>query len=117
MSNACKKFKTPVTGGNVSFYNQTSKNKSVEPCFPTPTIGMLGLMEEKKHFTTLDFKNEKDIIYLLGPSKDDISSSEYLVNILNIEESSVPFFDLETEHKLHLVMKDLVKEGLLGICS
>ncbi len=113
MSNACKKFKTPVTGGNVSFYNQTSKNKSVEPCFPTPTIGMLGVMDEKKHFTTLDFKNEKDIIYLLGPSKDDISSSEYLVNILNIEESSVPFFDLETEHKLHLVMKDLVKEGLL----
>ena len=113
MSNACKKFKTPVTGGNVSFYNQTSKNKSVEPCFPTPTIGMLGVMEEKKHFTTLDFKNEKDIIYLLGPSKDDISSSEYLVNILNIEESPVPFFDLEIEHKLHLVMKDLVKGGVL----
>jgi len=113
MTNACKKFKTPVTGGNVSFYNQTSKPDSVEPCFPTPTIGMLGLMQNKKHFTTLDFKNEKDLIFLLGPSKDDISSSEYLVNILNIENSSVPYFDLEIEHQLHEVMNLLIKSDFL----
>ena len=48
---------------------------------------MLGVMKNKKLFTTLDFKKEKDIIYLLGPSKDDISSSEYLVNILNVDNS------------------------------
>ncbi|MBH76291.1 MAG: phosphoribosylformylglycinamidine synthase II [Flavobacteriales bacterium] len=113
MTNACKKFKTPVTGGNVSFYNQTSKSDSVEPCFPTPTIGMLGVMQNKKHFTTLDFKNEKDLIFLLGPSKDDISSSEYLVNILNIENSSVPYFDLEVEYKLHEVMNVLIKSDCL----
>ena len=113
MTNACKKFKTPVTGGNVSFYNQTSKSDSVEPCFPTPTIGMLGVMQNKKHFTTLDFKNEKDLIFLLGPSKDDISSSEYLVNILNIENSSVPYFDLEIEHQLHEVMNVLIKSDFL----
>ena len=113
MTNACKKFKTPVTGGNVSFYNQTSKSDSVEPCFPTPTIGMLGVMQNKKHFTTLDFKNEKDLIFLLGPSKDDISSSEYLVNILNIENSSVPYFDLEIEHQLHEVMNVLIKNDFL----
>ena len=113
MTNACKKFKTPVTGGNVSFYNQTSKSDSVEPCFPTPTIGMLGVMQNKKHFTTLDFKNEKDLIFLLGPSKDDISSSEYLVNILNIENSSVPYFDLEIEHQLHEVMSVLIKNDFL----
>ena len=113
MTSACKKFKTPVTGGNVSFYNQTSKNKSIEPCFPTPTIGMLGVMKNKTHFTTLDFKNEKDIIYLLGPSKDDISSSEYLVNILNIDNSSVPFFDLDLEFQLHELMKKLIRGGLL----
>ena len=113
MTNACKKFKTPVTGGNVSFYNQTSKSDSVEPCFPTPTIGMLGVMQNKKHFTTLDFKNEKDLIFLLGPSKDDISSSEYLVNILNIENSSVPYFDLEIEHQLHEVMSVLIKNNFL----
>ena len=113
MTNACKKFKTPVTGGNVSFYNQTSKPDSVEPCFPTPTIGMLGVMQNKKHFTTLDFKNEKDLIFLLGPSKDDISSSEYLVNILNIENSSVPYFDIEIEHQLHEVMNLLIKSDFL----
>mgnify|MGYP001452034176 CR=1 FL=1 len=113
MSSACKKFKTPVTGGNVSFYNQTSKNNNVEPCFPTPTIGMLGVMENKDHFTTLDFKKEKDIIYLLGPSKDDISSSEYLVNILNIEKSPVPFFDLDLEFQLHELMKSLIRGGYL----
>jgi len=113
MSNACKKFKTPVTGGNVSFYNQTNKNDSVEPCFPTPTIGMLGVMKNKKLFTTLDFKKEKDIIYLLGPSKDDISSSEYLVNILNVDNSSVPFFDLDLEFQLHVLMKQLIKADYL----
>jgi len=113
MSNACKKFKTPVTGGNVSFYNQTNKNNSVEPCFPTPTIGMLGVMTNKNFFTTLDFKKEKDIIYLLGPSKDDISSSEYLVNILNVDNSPVPFFDLELEFQLHELMKQLIRAGYL----
>ncbi len=113
MSNACKKFKTPVTGGNVSFYNQTNKNDSVEPCFPTPTIGMLGVMKNKKLFTTLDFKKEKDIIYLLGPSKDDISSSEYLVNILNVDNSPVPFFDLDLEFQLHVLMKQLIKADYL----
>ncbi len=110
MSNACKKFKTPVTGGNVSFYNQTSKDGNVEPCFPTPTIGMLGVMEDKSFFTTLDFKNENDIIYLLGPSKDDISSSEYLVNILNVSDSSTPFFDIDLEFQLHELMKQLIRE-------
>ena len=113
MTSACKKFKTPVTGGNVSFYNQTSKKQNIEPCFPTPTIGMLGVMKNKTYFTTLDFKNEKDIIYLLGPSKDDISSSEYLVNILNIENSPVPFFDLDLEFQLHELMKKLIRGDFL----
>tara|TARA_Y100001933_G_C18774431_1_gene469678 strand:- start:225 stop:761 length:537 start_codon:yes stop_codon:yes gene_type:complete len=70
-------------------------------------------MQNKKHFTTLDFKNEKDLIFLLGPSKDDISSSEYLVNILNIENSSVPYFDIEIEHQLHEVMNLLIKSDFL----
>ncbi len=113
MTSACKKFKTPVTGGNVSFYNQTRKKQNIEPCFPTPTIGMLGVMKNKTYFTTLDFKNEKDIIYLLGPSKDDISSSEYLVNILNIENSPVPFFDLDLEFQLHELMKKLIRGDFL----
>ena len=61
----------------------------------------------------MDFKKEKDIIYLLGPSKDDISSSEYLVNILNIDNSPAPFFDLDLEFQLHALMKQLIKGDYL----
>jgi phosphoribosylformylglycinamidine synthase len=57
MSKACRKFSTPVTGGNVSFYNQSSIDGREVPVFPTPTIGMLGIVEDKKHITTLAFQN------------------------------------------------------------
>ena len=113
MTKACKKFKTPVTGGNVSFYNQTHKNNTVQPCFPTPTIGMVGIVENKNNFMTLDFKKSGDLIYLLGPSKDDISSSEYLVSILNIHNSSTPFFDLDIEFKLHQIVSKLINQKII----
>ena len=74
MGEACKKFNTPVTGGNVSFYNQGPEG----PVYPTPTIGMVGLLESIDDKMTLDFKNENDVIYLLGQSRDDINCSEYL---------------------------------------
>src|SRR5207237_6076864 len=75
MSAACLKFQTPVTGGNVSFYNQSSFEG---PVFPTPTIGMLGILKDKSTQTSLDFKTEGDCIYLIGDSYNDISSSEYI---------------------------------------
>ena len=58
MSKACKKFKTPVTGGNVSFYNQSSKDGEEIPVFPTPTIGMLGIINDKKNITSLAFRRK-----------------------------------------------------------
>ncbi|HKK68492.1 MAG TPA: phosphoribosylformylglycinamidine synthase subunit PurL, partial [Bacteroidales bacterium] len=66
MGEACKAFNTPVTGGNVSFYNQTSIKGKTEPVFPTPTIGMLGMMEDKSFHTGLSFKRKGDMIFLLG---------------------------------------------------
>src|SRR4029079_6987319 len=63
MGKACEKFQTPVTGGNVSFYNQSSDEG---PVFPTPTIGMLGILKDKKNRMTLDFKNTGDLIFLIG---------------------------------------------------
>ncbi|MFZ1298108.1 MAG: phosphoribosylformylglycinamidine synthase subunit PurL, partial [Saprospiraceae bacterium] len=60
MGEACLKFDTPVTGGNVSFYNQTVTKDRTEPVFPTPTIGMLGIMEDERFATTLEFKSEGD---------------------------------------------------------
>ncbi len=97
MKLACEALNTPVTGGNVSFYNQTVLKESVEPCFPTPTIGMIGLVPDKNNIMTLDFKQAGDLIYLIGDCHDDISSSEYLTNYLKIEESPSPFFDIQKE--------------------
>ena len=109
MKLACEALNTPVTGGNVSFYNQTVLKDSIEPCFPTPTIGMIGILENKDSMMTLDFKTEGNLIYLLGDCYDDISSSEYLANYLNIEESSTPFFDIQKELNLQSVLFELTQ--------
>ncbi len=106
MSKACLKFETPVTGGNVSFYNQSSYEG---PVFPTPTIGMIGILADKNSQTTLDFKNEGDVIYLIGESKNDISSSEYLYSYHKIKNTPAPFFDLDTEHKIQASIIALIK--------
>ncbi|MDO9000665.1 MAG: phosphoribosylformylglycinamidine synthase subunit PurL [Bacteroidota bacterium] len=110
MSSACLKFETPVTGGNVSFYNQSSYEG---PVFPTPTIGMIGILLDKASQTTLDFKNEGDTIYLIGESKNDISSSEYLYSFCKIKNSPAPFFDLETEHSIQEAVKAVIKYKLI----
>ncbi|MDF2450399.1 MAG: phosphoribosylformylglycinamidine synthase [Bacteroidota bacterium] len=110
MSAACLKFKTPVTGGNVSFYNQSSYEG---PVFPTPTIGMIGILEDKSLQTTLDFKKEGDAIYLIGESKNDISSSEYLYNYLKVKNTPAPFFDLETEFKIQQAVSAIINNKLV----
>jgi len=110
MKAACEKFKTPVTGGNVSFYNQDSKGNAV---FPTPTIGMIGIIDEEKHITTLGFKNEGDIVLMLGESVDDIGSSQYLVKYHQIENSPCPHFDLDAEAALQNNLLDLIKKGVV----
>jgi len=110
MSKACEKFKTPVTGGNVSFYNQSSYEG---PVFPTPTIGMIGIVEDKAHQTTLDFKSAGDLIYLIGESKNDISSSEYLYSFHKIKNTPAPYFDLDTEFKVQNAVYSLIKNKLV----
>lgn len=109
MGDACTALDTPVTGGNVSFYNQ-SPTRAVNP---TPTIGMLGLVEDVNKIMTLDFKNEGDLIYLLGTCKDDIGSSEYAFNILGIELSPAPHFILEEEIALQDTVSTLIQKELI----
>ena len=106
MSAACTKFETPVTGGNVSFYNQSSDEG---PVFPTPTIGMLGVMDDVATFTTLDFKKPGDLIYLIGESQNCIASSQYLASFHKISASPAPYFNLEKEYEMHQVIKGLIK--------
>lgn len=109
MGTACKKFNTPVTGGNVSFYNQSSYEG---PVFPTPVIGMLGILD-KKNRMTLDFKQEGDLIYLIGEMRDDINCSEYLYSYHKVKLSPAPYFDLEEEHKVQQAVKELIKKNLI----
>jgi len=113
MSKSCIKFETPVTGGNVSFYNQTVLNDKEEAVFPTPTIGMMGLVEDKNRITSLAFQQKEDLIYLLGESKNDINCSEYLYSYHKVKLSPAPYFDLEKEYQLQETVKTLIKEGLI----
>jgi phosphoribosylformylglycinamidine synthase len=111
MGKACEALGTPVTGGNVSFYNQSTDGGAV---FPTPTIGMIGLLENKQQFLTLDFKNEGDLIYLIGESRNDISSSEYLVKQHQINNSSAPYFEMEEELAVQSAVKLLFRSNLIN---
>ncbi len=108
MGEACRRFSTPVTGGNVSFYNQSSDDG---PVFPTPTIGMLGLMEDPAHRMTMNFKNEGDLIYLIGPSSDDIASSEYLYSYRGVKAAPAPYFDFDTEWRVQEGIKTMIRSG------
>jgi len=107
MGAACRKFNTPVTGGNVSFYNQNPDG----PVFPTPTIGMVGIIEDMKNRMTLDFKNSDDTIVLLGTQRNDIGSSEYLNKLKGVAFSQAPHFDLEEEFTLQQLVTSLIKDN------
>jgi phosphoribosylformylglycinamidine synthase subunit PurL len=113
MGVACQKFNTPVTGGNVSFYNQSSDDG---PVFPTPTIGMIGLLEKPENQMTLDFKNEGDLIYLIGLSTNDIASSEYLYSFRGIKASPAPHFEIDTEHELQKAILQLIDNKFINSC-
>ncbi|MFM7007580.1 MAG: phosphoribosylformylglycinamidine synthase subunit PurL [Flavobacteriales bacterium] len=114
MSAACLKFETPVTGGNVSFYNQTVMNGKEVPVFPTPTIGMIGIVPDKEKVMTLDFKQKGDVIFLVGDYTEDIASSEYLATYHGVKASPAPYFDLEKEFQMQQAVKGLIAEGLVN---
>ncbi len=107
MKKACERFSTPVTGGNVSFYNQSDDGGAV---FPTPVIGMLGLLEDFRKKMTIPFKNEGDLIYLLGKSVNDVASSEYLYSFHSIKASPAPYFNLEEEFLLQQSVSKLIRD-------
>jgi len=107
MGAACRKFNTPVTGGNVSFYNQNPDG----PVYPTPTIGMVGIVEDMQKRMTLNFKNPGDVIVLLGQSRNDIGSSEYLHKIKGVAYSTAPHFELDEEFNLQQLVATLIQQG------
>jgi phosphoribosylformylglycinamidine synthase len=116
MKEACEHFETPVVSGNVSFYNETDGRGIL----PTPTIGMVGLIEDTRKIITHGFKNEGDIIALLGVTNDDLSNSEYARTIGGlstedlIERGEVPTLDLVLEKKVQDTLLKLADEMLLN---
>ena len=110
MGEACKFFNTPVTGGNVSFYNE-SPDTAV---FPTPVIGMVGLVEKLDNITTAEFKQNGDLIYLLGEDYEEIGGSEYLKVIHNLVTGEIPQIDLQTEKDLQHLVLQLIDNDLIN---
>ncbi|WP_315816438.1 AIR synthase related protein [Paraflavitalea speifideaquila] len=109
MGEACRKFDTPVTGGNVSFYNQNPDGA----VYPTPTIGMVGLLDSVNDKMTMYFKEEGHVVFLVGKARGDINSSEYLHKIKGVEHSPAPHFDLEEEFVLQQKIAELIKAGAI----
>ncbi|MGZ5253996.1 MAG: phosphoribosylformylglycinamidine synthase subunit PurL [Flavitalea sp.] len=109
MGEACRAFDTPVTGGNVSFYNQNPDGA----VYPTPTIGMVGVLEDMNQKLSLGFKSEGDHVFLVGKSQNCIGSSEYLHKIKGVEFSPAPNFELEDEKLLHKKITELNKSSMI----
>ncbi len=109
MGEACRVFDTPVTGGNVSFYNENPDGA----VYPTPVIGMLGLIEDVRHITPASFRGDGDTVLLLGQSRNDINGSEYLATHHGIVAGDAPWIDLEEELRVQRFLLAAIREGLL----
>jgi len=109
MGDACRFFETPVTGGNVSFYNEAPTSA----VYPTPVIGMLGLIEDRNHITGMQFRNEGDLIVVAGEDFEEIGGSEYLKVIHGAVTGNPPLCDLAKEKKLQEFTLAVIKEGIV----
>ncbi len=113
LAEACRAFNAPVTGGNVSLYNQNPNG----PIDPTPTVAMVGLVEKLEHVTTQWFKDEKDVTILLGEPIDTgdpllgLGGSAYLQRIHGLKTGTPPRCDLAKEKDLHLALRSLIYSG------
>lgn len=110
MKLACEQFDTPVTGGNVSLYNQSEDG----PIFPTPTIGMVGVIDDAAAHMSLDFKATGHKLYLLGKQVEDIHSSEYLYSYHKVALSPAPYVNLLEEHQLQKCLYQLIREAAIS---
>ncbi len=112
MIDACKALKTPVTGGNVSFYNESPAG-AIQP---TPTVGMVGLLENIETRIPSHFQNDGDLIFLLGETKNEIGASHYLMIEHGLKQGLPPRLDLEKETALQELLLESARAGLLESC-
>jgi phosphoribosylformylglycinamidine synthase len=109
MSEACRVFETPVTGGNVSFYNETDGRG----IYPSPVIGMVGIIEDVRHVTTQWFRNDDRAIILLGATADDLGASEYVLVTRGELMGRVPELDLDLERRVQQACLKMIQAGLI----
>ncbi|OLO26440.1 phosphoribosylformylglycinamidine synthase II [Alkalihalophilus pseudofirmus] len=109
MSEACRAFGVPVIGGNVSLYNE----RSGEAVYPTPTIGMVGLIEKTEYITTQNFKEAGDVIYLLGDTKKEFGGSELQKLVEGRISGKAPVIDLEEEKQRQQQLLQAIRSGLV----
>lgn len=110
MGDACRALNTPVTGGNVSFHNE-SKSRAI---FPTPTIGMLGLIDDISKVCSAGFKKEDDLVYLIGNDREELGGSEYLKQVFNLVTGESPIIDIYEEILLQKTVLTAIRTGLLN---
>jgi phosphoribosylformylglycinamidine synthase II len=110
LADACRALSVPVVSGNVSFYNETDGR----PILPTPTVGMVGLLDDVSRHVRLPFGNAGDVIVLLGESRDELGATEYLRTVHGRDEGPCPEVDLEAERRLVDLLVRLAQEGLLS---
>jgi len=109
LAEACRRFETPVTGGNVSLYNQSPAG-AIDP---TPTVGMVGLIAKASHITTQAFKDAGDVIFLLGGAGHEIGASHYLLAVHGQKKGAPPVLDYDKELALHDALRAMIRMGLL----
>src|SRR6266516_495348 len=109
IAEACRAFKTPVTGGNVSLYNESPAGVVDS----TPTIGMVGLIDNERHITTQWFKNAGDVIILVGMIGEGLGGSQFLKVCHGHKQGPPPCVDLQLEIKVQNAVRDLIGEGLV----
>ncbi len=107
-------FQTPVVGGNVSFYNESAEQGKRNAILPTPIIGMMGTLANRKHNMSYMFRNKGDMIFLIGKSKNDIAGSAYLSTVHGMQNTGVPYFDLKQEKAVNTIVEKLVEKRIIS---
>ncbi|MCD1261307.1 phosphoribosylformylglycinamidine synthase subunit PurL [Paenibacillus athensensis] len=110
MAEACRELNAPVIGGNVSLYNENAKGA----IYPTPVVGMVGLVHDLDHITTQGFKNDGDVIILLGETKAELGGSEFQYVVHGVTEGRPPALDLAVEKRLQATVLKAIQEGLVA---
>ncbi len=110
MGDACRALGTPVTGGNVSFHNESQSHA----VYPTPTIGMLGMIDDLDKIMSSEFKNEGDAIIILGNMREELGGSEYLKLVHGVVSGEAPVIDMQEEIALQKIVLAAIRKGIIN---